>query len=81
MRSTVNALLLQDVSWLAEGLPNLVEKYRVSLAAFNHLDYLWAIDGDTLVYNHIKVFKVATHEIAAELSVLLIVSLKSLKER
>ena len=43
----------QDVAWLAEGLPNIIEKYRVPLAAFNHLDYLWAIDGDILVYNHV----------------------------
>ncbi|KAF0291503.1 Gastric triacylglycerol lipase [Amphibalanus amphitrite] len=43
----------EDVAWLAEGLPNIIEKYRVPLAAFNHLDYLWAIDGDILVYNHV----------------------------
>jgi len=42
-----------DVTWLAEQLPNMVEKYRVPLSAFNHLDYLWAIDADTLVYNHV----------------------------
>jgi hypothetical protein len=38
---------------LAEKVPNLVRKYHVPLETFNHLDYLWAIDVDKLVYNNV----------------------------
>jgi len=42
-----------DVDQLASKLPNLLGKFLVPLPAFNHLDYLWAIDADTLVYNNV----------------------------
>ena len=43
----------QDVDQLASKLPNLVGKFLVPLPLFNHLDFLWGTDADTLVYNKI----------------------------
>ena len=43
----------QDVIRLTTVLPNLVSDYLVPLDAFNHLDYLWGIDADTLLYDEI----------------------------
>jgi len=43
----------QDVDQLASKLPNLLGKFLVQLPEFNHLDFLWAIDADTLVYNQV----------------------------
>ena len=31
-------------------LPNVVASYDVPFKKWNHLDYLWGIDADTLVY-------------------------------
>lgn len=42
-----------DVYLTSEELPNLIRKFRVPLASFNHLDFLWAINADTLLYNDI----------------------------
>jgi lysosomal acid lipase/cholesteryl ester hydrolase len=35
---------------LHEGLPNLIDDYLVPYPNWNHLDYLWGIDANTLVY-------------------------------
>jgi len=45
-----------DVYRLAERLPNLQRKYKVVDEKFNHLDYLYAIDGPTLLYNTVEEF-------------------------
>ncbi|XP_046394955.1 lipase 3-like [Ischnura elegans] len=42
-----------DVEKLKQGLPNVQGKFLVSLESFNHLDYLWAIDVKTLVYDKV----------------------------
>ena len=37
------------------GLPNIVPgmNHEVEWAAFTHLDFLWGIDADSLVYSHV----------------------------
>ncbi|KAJ9575526.1 hypothetical protein L9F63_007596 [Diploptera punctata] len=40
-----------DVKQLYKELKNPIGLFRVPLAAFNHLDYMWATDAPTLVYN------------------------------
>ena len=50
---TVLFICWQDVERLASQLPNLLGKFLVPLQEFNHLDYMWAMDGDILVYNKI----------------------------
>lgn len=42
-----------DVLTLADRLPNLIGKFLVPLPEFNHLDFTYAIDADTLLYNKI----------------------------
>jgi lysosomal acid lipase/cholesteryl ester hydrolase len=38
---------------LTTVLPNLVSDYLVPFDDWNHLDYLWGIDADTLLYPEI----------------------------
>lgn len=44
-------LKLQDVLELAAKLPNNALTYKVKLDKFNHLDFLYAIDINKLLYN------------------------------
>lgn len=44
---------VKDVDELASKLGNVVGKFRVSDAKFNHLDFLWATDGPELLYNRV----------------------------
>jgi hypothetical protein len=51
------------VDKLSEKVPNLVEKYHVPLEKFNHLDFLWAIDVEVLVYKAvIKLLENSTYQ-------------------
>lgn len=43
----------QDVNSLARSLPNVQEKYLVPLKLFNHVDFMWAKDARSLVYDQI----------------------------
>ena len=38
---------------LYSQLGNSVGKFRIPLSEFNHLDFLWGKDADTLVYEKI----------------------------
>ena len=46
----LNNVLSQDVVRLTSQLPNLVASYEVPFPKWNHLDFVWAIDADTLLY-------------------------------
>ena len=41
---------LQDVQKMISMLPNVFASYDVPYKKWNHMDYLWGIDADTLVY-------------------------------
>ncbi|KAK7080101.1 hypothetical protein SK128_020556 [Halocaridina rubra] len=42
-----------DVARLAKGLPNLVFNVKMPLPKFNHVDFIWGIDCDKLVFRKI----------------------------
>uniref|UniRef100_A0A182P818 Potential DNA-binding domain-containing protein n=1 Tax=Anopheles epiroticus TaxID=199890 RepID=A0A182P818_9DIPT len=42
-----------DVELLYRELPNVVKRYLVPLPAFNHLDFVWAINVRSLLYNEL----------------------------
>jgi len=43
----------QDVTWLAKQLVNLKGFYRVDFEQFNHLDFLWALNVNRLLYDRL----------------------------
>ena len=43
---------MQDVTKLFD-LPQLLDNYEVPLKEFNHIDFIWGIDADQLVYERI----------------------------
>lgn len=44
---------LQDVEWLSKELGNLKSSMRVDWPEFNHLDFLWYKDVDSLLYSRL----------------------------
>lgn len=44
---------VKDVDELASKLGNVVGKFRVPDAKFNHLDFTYATDADSLLYNRV----------------------------
>lgn len=43
----------KDVDRLLKGMRSAVGKYRVPLAGFNHLDFIFAIDAKKLIYDRV----------------------------
>lgn len=46
------SLSFQDVEKLFD-LPRLLDNYEVPLKGFNHVDFIWGIDADELIYKKI----------------------------
>nr|CAD7444049.1 unnamed protein product [Timema bartmani] len=44
---------IRDVSRLASSLPNVIDTYLVPQSTFNHLDFMYGIHSNTLVYDRI----------------------------
>ncbi|KDR15393.1 lipase 3-like [Zootermopsis nevadensis] len=44
---------IEDTKELYSKLPNTAGMYQVKLEAFNHVDFQWAKDANTLVYNEV----------------------------
>ena len=46
-------IVIQDILHTISGLPNIVPgmNHEVDFALWTHLDFLWGIDADTLIYN------------------------------
>jgi hypothetical protein len=49
-------VLLQNVHKICRDLPNVIRKYRVPLSTFNHLDFIWGKDANSLVYADVITF-------------------------
>ena len=45
--------LFQDVLRLTSHLPMIFDNYQVPYENWNHLDFIWGIDADTLVYTQL----------------------------
>ncbi len=45
--------VLQDVQRVVNELPNVVLNFRINMDTWNHLDFIYAKDADTFVYDEI----------------------------
>lgn len=45
--------MFQDIDKLYLRLPNCVEKYKVPFKKFNHIDFMYAKDIKTLLYDRL----------------------------
>lgn len=51
--SSYRWIIFQDVDQLTESLPNVVHKYLIEDEEFTHLDFMLAVDVNTLVHDEI----------------------------
>ena len=49
----IHKTFLQDVIKITSEVPNLVISYEVPYEKFNHMDFLYAIDVGTLLYEEV----------------------------